>query len=379
MVDLKEIDFDGKKRIDIHDRVYAIKDNPIGVRDKFWVVRDVGTLFVEPPIITEMLFKYNRNSVSSEDSGEVLSSKIYRMAGVKTVDYYFAKFKNEGQEYTGVICGSYKKHREEVETSGYTLQTVLTPFIYDSETGKANKSINTVDGFIDDLNFVIEDSEFKKGLLLNVRNDLLKQCLMDFVVAQADRHWLNTTFLERCVDGVHVVRKADCYDNGCMAFLTRKRAALFTITRQVNGDYINSPRMEQLMEKYMPRLGVKTQTVVIDVDKAKKYGTPERLNPKTDKLTKKIFLDELTNEIMHNPEIATFYVNMKYEFGYNKRTKLLDLSPLFDSFKDEDALDPVVVEMVTAVMNYQINEIEKELKRKLAIERKRKKEEEKEI
>ena len=249
MIELKEIEIDGKKYIEIQDRVYSIRVNPIGVREKFWMVRRGGSSIVESPIVTDILFKYNRNDVSCEDEGEVIACRVMRAVGLKAVEYYLAKNKTlDNNEIKGVLCGSFKKKLSEIETSAYTLQTSYTQFSFDEKTGVANKSINTVDGIIEDLEYVLDESEFARLFVTQIRDELLKQCLMDFLLAQTDRHWLNTSFLEYFVDGKYAVKKAKCYDNGCIAYLKRKRKAIVTITNQVKGDYINSPRMKELLE-----------------------------------------------------------------------------------------------------------------------------------
>ena len=366
MINIKEVSIDGKKHIEIDNRIYYRRENPIGVREKFWIIKERSPIFNEPMMSTNMLFKFNRNDVSCEDYGEVILSQVAMLTNMNCVEYYSAKFYKDGEEYKGVLCGSYKRTNEENEISGYALQNILTSLEYDEKTGKANKSINTVYGFLSDLDATIIVSPYRELYLETIKSGLLKQCVMDFDFAQTDRHWLNTTFLEFAKDNKYSIRKAGCYDNGCIAFLKRKKAALKTITSQIKGDYLNSPRMHELMHKYCPMFGVKTSTVCIDVDRANKTGYPEKLKLLPGEKSKEVFIDELTNQILHNGELAAFYIKLKDVLGYDRKTKNLDMSMVFEcmELKNED-VDPVIKEMVTAVATYQINEIEEVLIKKI--------------
>jgi len=370
MINIKEVTVDGKQLIEIEDRLYSIKENPIGVREKFWIVRESGNIFIEPEISTKLLFKYNRNDVSCEDCGEIIAAEIARKIGVNSVEYYGAKFVKNNKEYRGVLCGSYKKSEKELEYSGFHLQTMMTSFDFDSETGVANKPINTVYGFLADMNQVLRNIRHKDLFMQRMKFDFLKQALFDFLLGQTDRHWNNSTILEYVDNNFHIVRKSACYDNGCIASLKRKREALVTIASQIKKDYVNSPRIKELMENYCPMFGIKTSTVVVDTKYYEKYGSAEKVRVSDAKNNKKIFVDELTNEILNDPEMALFYSNIKKELHYNEKTKLVDLDPIFAQLllKGED-LGKEVIEIVRAVFNYQLNVIEQELQRKIKLER----------
>ncbi len=364
MVEIKEVEHDGEKLLEVWDRVYSREENPIGVRSKFWAVRRGGKLIFEPPIVTDLLFKYNRNDLSSEDIGEVISSKFYKLCGLNVVDYYSAEFTDiEGKKVTGVICGSYKRTNTEVETSGYALQCALTPFSYNKNTGEACKEINTVYGFIDDLDFIYGDTPQKEKFLTIIKNELIKQSLLDFLIAQSDRHWTNTTFLEYFnKDHEYRIRKASCYDNGCIAFLKRKREAIDTFASMIDGDYLSSPVMKSLMDKYCPMFGIKSSTCLIDTRVANKYNRFDKIKINPDPKVKDVYLKELVDEIMHNAEIAFFYIKLKESIGYNPSDKSINLKPMFKSLQDNgEDIPKSIEELVTGIITYQVNQIEQEL------------------
>lgn len=368
MVEAREVEFDGKKYIEIGDRLFERRINPIGVREKFWAVkRGRNPLIQEPPKVTDILFKFNRSEITNEDYGEVIASKFQRLCGLKSVEYITCKFTDiDGVEHYGVMCGSFKKYNNEIATSGYRLQTQYTDFSFDKETGKPNKPINTVYSFLEDLGNLLEDHPYKNEFLDNIKIELLMQALLDFLLGQTDRHWLNTEFIENFNNNKYSVRKSHVYDSGCIAFLKRKREAIKTFASMIKGDYLNAPIMHTLMDKYCPMFGIKTCLVKVDVKKAEKYCEVEKINVDATEENKNAFLNELTDEILNNPDLAFFYIKLKEQFKYNKKTKNLDLSLLFEVLqRNGEEIPDEIREMVTAVINYQVNEIETQLTKKI--------------
>jgi len=368
MVEVREVEFDGKKYIEIGDRLYDRKINPIGVREKFWAVkRGENPLIQEPPKLTDILFKFNRSSITNEDYGEVIASKFQRLAGLKSVEYVTCKFTDiDGIDHFGVMCGSFKKNNNEIGTSGYRLQTQYTDFDYDKLTGMPNKPINTVYSFLRDIDYLLEDHVYKEYFMEDLKFGLLMQALLDFLLAQSDRHWLNTEFIENFNNNQYSIRKAHTYDSGCIACLKRKRETIKTYANMIKGDYLDAPIMHTIMNKYCPMFGIKTCLVKIDEKKAQKYCEVEKIDVVNTKENKDAFLNELTDEILNNPDLAFFYIKLKENFKYDKKTRLLDLSILFDVLKrNGEEIPDEIREVVTAVINYQLNEIEKELEKKI--------------
>ena len=368
MVEVREVEFDDKTYIEVGDRLYDRKVNPVGVREKFWAVRrGKNPLIQEPPKVTDLLFKFNRSAITNEDYGEVIASKFQRLCGLKSVEYITCKFTDiDGVDHYGVMCGSFKKDNSEIGTSGYRLQTQYTDFDFDKKTGKPGKAINTVYSFLRDLDLLLEDHPYKDLFLEDIKIGLLMQALIDFLLAQTDRHWLNTEFIENFNNNSYSVRKAHTYDSGCIAFLKRKREAIKTFASMIKKDYLNAPIMHTLMDKYCPMFGIKTCLVKIDTKKAEKYCEVEKIDVDNSKANQKAFLSELTDEILNNPDLAYFYIKLKENFKYDKKTKLLDLSMLFEVLKrNGEEIPDEIREMVTAVVNYQLNEIERELSKKI--------------
>jgi len=188
-----------------------------------------------------------------------------------------------------------------------------------------------------------KDHKFYRPYL---RNQLIKQCIFDFLLAQTDRHWFNTTFLLYTENGVFNIRKSECYDNGCIAILKRKYSAIEGITREINVEGENSKRLNDLLKDYVPMMGIKTPTVEINRSK----DSEENKKLKVKKETRSIFLNELTDEILNNPEIALFYKNVKKYLNVALITQFLE--------REKTPVPKAVAQIVEMVAGYQLNVID---------------------
>ena len=334
MIKLKEEEIDGEKFVSLGSRSYKFVEESRGIREKFWLVQAKSKYIREPMLYRYILFKYNRNDVSCENWGEIYASRIAKQIGIPCVEYHLATYYADGKESKGVMCGTYKKNEEEVEATAYDVQTMLD---------EKPKKINTVDNIVENLMLLIPEYKDREFYYTYIRNALIKQCIFDFLLAQTDRHWFNTTFLMYATDDVFNIRKAECYDNGCVCFLKRKYSAIEGISREIKVQGKNSQRLHDLLKDYVPMMGIKTSTVELNTDKFKE----EDKKLKVIRSRKGIFLDELTNEILNNPEIAMFYKKIK--------TKL-DLKQINEILEREKTPAPTpVVDMVEKVVGYQYN------------------------
>lgn len=336
---------DGEKYVSLGDRTYKFVEEPRGIREKFWLVLAKSRYFKETLKNSFILFKYNRNNVSCEDWGEVYASRIAKQIGVPCVDYYLAEFHDGDKVSNGVMCGTYKKNENEIETTVYDVQTMFSEKV---------DSINTVEDSVGKLLHIVPENKDKEFYKSYIRNALIKQCIFDFLLAQTDRHWFNTTFLIYMVDGVFNLRKAECYDNGCVAFLKRKYAAILGISREIQVQGKNSQRLHDLLKDYVPMMGIKTSTV--EINSEKDFGENKKL--RVIKSRRDVFLDELTNEILTNPEIATFYHDLKRDLNIAEIRRSLE--------RDNVAPPKAVSDMVESVVGYQLNIIDTLLEEKIA-------------
>lgn len=358
MIKLKTEVFDGKQYINLHDQIYYIENEARGIRDKFWIKRIPSKFFVDDYKYIHMLFKYNRNDQSCEDWGEVFSSKIAKQIGVNAVDYYLCEVDEDDNfgRRGGVLCGSYFESDRQYEMSVHALQTIYSQFHHNEDTNETNKELNTVYSILDDMRDITPElpEEDEEKMQKKAKTDLLIQCLFDFLLAQTDRHWLNTTFLIYENGDKFFMKKSAAYDNGCIAFLKKKLSAITGMSREIGENPINSIQLNNMMSKYIPMMGIKTSTVKL----APSHTGERGVKLKVDLSKKEKFLDELTDEILNNPEVAIFYTLFKRDF---------DMDKVVDQIrKDGDNPPPEVIKMISDVIIYQTNQIEMILRKKLA-------------
>ena len=351
---LRLINNGDKKRILVDDREYSFQDEIRGVREKFWLTREKTNLYYEPMFLREILFKYNRTRASFEDYGEIIASRVAKQIGVDCVDYYLAGMQEDdgGELRHGVICGSYKKNHDEKEFSIENLQFVMSVPDINMKSGEY-QNINTVYGICDSLEifkqYGVADDQIHK-----IKIELLKQVIFDFLLAQTDRHCRNTAILmSNNASGKAFIRKAPCYDNGCISFLKLKMPKIIGRVQMIEANGIEPPYIEQMMKSYIPLTGVKTQT--IDISPCKNWEGLMRVNAKTDAEMKETFLNELALEILTVPELSIFYIQLKDK---------LNVEEVFNRIEMEgDSVDPFVQKLVTYVVDYQLNDLESAVQR----------------
>lgn len=344
MIELKYEEIDGEKCVILGDKVYRFVEEVRGAREKFWLVQNMGAYLNQPYKNQQILFKFNRNDVSCENWGEIYASRIAKQIHLPCVEYHLAKYIEGDQVTHGVVCGSFKKNDNEVEISVFELQKYADKI----------KNINTVDETTRLAVDMIPDGVNKNFYFTFIRDNLIKQCIFDFLLAQTDRHWFNTAMLVYYENGRYYMRKADCYDSGCVAFLKRKFSAIEGISREIKKQGEGSQRLHDLLSGYVPMMGIKTSTVEINRDK--NPDEKEKLKPKSGNITE-IFLDELTDEILNNAEIAVFYQKLKSRLNVKKITENMAV----------EGIEPpqAVADMVELVVGYQFQVLNTLIKQKI--------------
>lgn len=361
MVDVKFENFEGKRCVKLNGRMYTFLQEARGVREKFWLVRtgQKRVNYEEPIYPSQILFKFNRNSVSCEDWGEIISSLVARHIDVPCVQYYSASLSDEdGNDIgKGVMCGSYKHSSKEVEFSAFSLQSLYKNLTYDNYHGEKVDGLNTVDGFLSAIKGVFGD-KVPQEELTSVRNDLLKQAIFDFVLAQTDRHWLNTTFLVCQEDnGQTHIRKSACYDNGCISMFKRKSSAIEGMSREIGSLGKDSPYLKERLSSYCPMMGVKTS--LVGIDNQVRQGSIEKIKMLDPKHDKKVFLNELSLQIVNNPEIAHFYINLENMVNDGSLFKYIES----DLSRSGDNPPAHIIKMVEDVIGHQVGQLSAEVHR----------------
>lgn len=304
MFNLQFIEKDGKEYVITNDTVYLVVDDYRGVREKFWIVEvDRNGQIKENG--KSKLFKYNRNEVSCENWGEIFANAVANEIGVDCVKYEQANLYSKNGELitTGVICDSYKENMNSLEYSGFSIQSRVANHLFDNFNGQTISNINTVVGFTECISDIF-DGVLSEEEIQSIKNELTKQAIFDFVLAQTDRHWFNTTFLIDDVDGNLQVSKASAYDNGCCAYLKRKESSIEGMSKEIGKAGKDSPYLTNKLEQYCPMFGFSTSTVELDQKNLSKLIIPDA------EKGREIFLTEICNEIATNPEIAIFFKSL---------------------------------------------------------------------
>ena len=344
VIKLKLERHDQEKFVSLNSKMYEFVEEPRGVREKFWLIQAKSKFFRVNLKDSNILFKYNRNDVSCENWGEVISSKVAKQIGMPCVDYFLAEYEHDGETDLGVICGTYKKNENEIEMSAHDVQIMYSDYV---------ENINTVDDIIEKLMTIVPENKDASFYHKQIRNAMIKQIIFDFILAQTDRHWFNTTFLVYTRDDVFNIRMAESYDNGCIAFLKRKISAIEGISREILKQGKKSVRLHDLLDDYVPMMGITTPTVQLNKSK----GDDELKKLKVVKSRREVFLDELTKEILNNPDIAVFYNNLKYHLNIDDIASYMA--------HDKMPIPNPVVDMVKIVSNYQISVLDELLHEKI--------------
>lgn len=351
---IKVIQDGDKKHAILHDRHYDIKVESRGKKPKIWLIMDKSQIGNTPIKNRQMLCKLGRNNSSCDNWGEVFASQIGKQMGVNIVDYYMVDYEEDDKHHNGVLCGSYFLADEQYEMSVKDLQTIYTPLKINEQTLETSKPINTVYSILDDLDKIIDFPPDKKHQIMQyIKKELLIQCLFDYILGQTDRHWLNTTFLIYEKLGDIYINKAACYDSGNISFLQRKLVSLMGISREIGHDPINSPLLKQKLDKYLPMMGVKTSTVNLEPASNGEVGN----KMKVDLSRKGKFLNELTDEILNDPDLATFFIKFRDDFNMDKVVNAIR--------RQGDEPPQALAKLINDVIKYQVHDIEKVLKAKL--------------
>lgn len=356
MIYLKAVEdeYAQRKHVILNDRYYDVKEEHRGKKRKFWIEMKSLGMASAPIRMRKMLCKLGRNEVSCDNWGEIISSKIGKQLDVNIIDYYLVEYEEDNNIYNGVLCGSYFVTDSQYEMSVKDLQTVYTSLYVDHDTLETNKPVNTVYSILDDLDKIIDfPDERKERVMKNLKDEMLIQCLFDYILAQSDRHWMNTTFLVYEKNGEVYITKADCYDNGNIAFLQRKFVSLQGISREIGKDPLNSPLLKKKMDTYVPMMGVKTSTVKLAPTSDGQIGAKMLSNISA----RENFIDEITDEILVNPKLSLLFHAFKNKFS---------MQDVVRSITNEGYEPPAeIIKLVNDIITYQVDSLDKVLNAKL--------------
>lgn len=187
-----------KKFKELNNKILNIKDIDVGIlggiNEKYWV--DCGN--------KQYLFKYNKNEKDNTDFGEVFTSYICFVLGVKCVKAIFSDdfFESEDKTKTGVLVESYRT-KNVIES--FSLSSLKTKYkLSQMESNTVKSVLSLVKIFCEDNDILLDN---------NLEQELKEMALMDFLLMQRDRHAKNIEFLIEKKEGIRVLKLAPMFDN----------------------------------------------------------------------------------------------------------------------------------------------------------------------
>lgn len=280
-----------KKFEKLNKRILKIKDIDVGIlggiHEKYWV--DCGE--------KQYLFKYNLGEKDLSDFGEVFTSYLCYILGVKCVKSTFAEdfFDNNSKKSTGTLIESYRT--KNIKES-FSLSSLLNKY------GRRHLFGYTVKEAVCVLNEFVEE----KNLILdpNMEQELKEMALIDFLLLQSDRHANNIEFLIEEKDGIKTLKLAPMFDNGACLYLQ-------------NANSLNLKCLQILLTNKIIKINYdKTNP------KPKFYiEETEKINNDTDFLVKDLAKELLSNKKLMNlyEKICKLDIMEEVEFVQSMRIK----------------------------------------------------------
>ena len=199
----ESVNFFDNRTSDVLDRLYIYSDEfdkNIRVDEETLLTPNVTTEGSLPKVwkkINGIWKLYKANSLYNEGDNEVIWSKILDYVGIKHIEYYLGtlgrKVGDEEQTNIYCVCDNYC-NKENEYISAYNI-------IY---AYKQRKDKNDVDIFIE---------YCKEQGIDNVEKFISDQLIMDYILANADRHW-NNFGIVRNPDTLQWKEMMPIYDNG---------------------------------------------------------------------------------------------------------------------------------------------------------------------
>ena len=193
-----------------------------GIHEKYWI--NCGA--------KQYLFKYNQSEKDYSDFGEVFTSFICYVLGLKCVKSSFEEdfFEYEGKKKHGVLIESYRT--KNVKES-FSLSSLLEKYkrrCVSNYGYTAEEAFSVAKEFCLDNNIILDE---------NLEQELKEMALMDYLLTQCDRHAKNIEFLVLEKEGIKVLKLAPMFDNGfCLHLHNSTKENIKTLQKHLIKKYI---------------------------------------------------------------------------------------------------------------------------------------------
>lgn len=286
--------------------IYTTNEDFRGANGKFWVSnKDVpeGLLFKYPQ-------QKNSEELLANNYGELLVDLICESLAMEHTNYYPCKVVLlNGQTLEGTLSPSYRSPQYDTEYSAQNITTRYMQSQYDNNYGYvAPMEHNTVYEYLKQIKLLYPKWVQNVGIK-QLKDNLLRLALLDFATLQIDRHWGNFGFLNNSSKGMRSIKMIPTFDNGCSFNTDKPLVRVEALNRSLHNTKNWDKRIIIPMvtgKENAPLLGIKTSLVQVKDNTVlvnRKYKAPEKSNVD-------IFLDEITDEIMQNPDLERFYKKM---------------------------------------------------------------------
>lgn len=298
------------------DKVYYLSEDIRGKRPKFWLVDET-----KEGVVNRYLFKKNYNSSSREDVGEVFMSYLGQQdIDVSIVDAQFAQFKNR-EVAKGIISENYKgDDLSMLEFSGETLLKQYSMLYADNNKGEIPVITNSIKCYMDALTYCYP--VFSEKQLQQVRDDMVKCSVVDYLFRQTDRHWQNISFLLSESNLTPNISLAPMFDNGNIAFLNRSEKKVLQYAKQLErGDKSFAHSLKgSVIDKNLPALTIDSP-VLTTLSELDYY---EFLFAEVFPEAASVYEHDLAKEIVSNPRIAEFYEKLSRNLSVSQVFEMMD-------------------------------------------------------
>lgn len=282
-----------------------------GKKSKFWISNG------EDPFA--YLVKFDEREVKTEeDAGQFLMCGLLEQLNIPYAKYLVTEFTKEDKHFDAIISKNYREGENILEMSGSTLNQKWGDTNYDNNFGVKPQHRHTVEFY-----YHIIKTMYRKNSIdfEQLRTDLLKYCLLQYVFNMSDLHYYNLSFSYDRLKGHDTFKINPYYDCGNICFLNfsdskiKHNAEQYSKCRNAKS---KEKFVRNLMHSNMPLFGVRTDICYIyQTDsgyftcrpRCEQYKGRESLREAEKDLN--TLQHELAMEILTNKELSEFYLQIK--------------------------------------------------------------------
>ena len=329
---------------------YFIKQDTRGKKSKFWIQDNSGR--------NRYLLKYeSRKNESLENVGQFLMCGVLDQLDVPYAEYLVVDFLKDGKSYDAIMSKNYREKADEVEISGFVLNSKNRDRLYDNAEGVIADHHHNVDFYMETMKLLYSKNEVDFD---QIRNQLVKYALLQYVYVMSDLHFYNLSFSYREKYGHRSLKVNPFYDCGNICTLNLSTRKVKNNAEQFRRTGKKKAFVENLIYKKMPMFGIKSDLCKIFREPrgemlicrpiCDEYVDKEKIPVAKECLER--LRHELACEIIENPEIEKFYNMIRYK---------VDLDAVAKKYNGiaEGTIPDYCLELVKGISEVNITELDK--------------------